>query len=587
MTAKAKTFWGLFRRNITRLTTVIAIVAVSIGFMAGIGEVEQKIKTGAAYEYTAKNISDFHLKSSADYGFTAEQLHALSARYGESGISKWMAYELQSESGITRVYAGDLSEKINRLTVVEGRLPTAPNEIAVHANMGKIRGVALGQTVSLGENEYTVSGLIKSPMHTYKKDEPSWQFDGKHLTQIVYMHAPALPTCTDVYLLKENRDTRAFSLRYEKEIEEERTHLHRVLGETVTVLSLYENLGIGSMVAYAEKVGVIAIIFVVFFLLVTLLVVFSTTSRLMTEERGRIACFKTLGYGDGQILWKYVAFVLFGTLIGGGIAFALGYGLTSVIYHAFHMQYAMPPFPKGARFFYYLVTLLLIVGTTTILTYLTGKKMVKEKPAALMTPRAPKAGKKVLLERVPVIWNRLAFRYKSSFRNVFLFKSRFFMTVLAVVGATVLVFAGMALIDCASLREDATSMLAISAILLVFSAILCALVIYNLTNINVAERSREIATLMVLGYTEHEVAWYIYREIYIMSAISAVFGLPCGLGFVDLVFGMISFGTISQITWKTWVLTPVLTMVFSVISSLLLRKKIVKTDMNASLKTLE
>lgn len=161
------------------------------------------------------------------------------------------------------------------------------------------------------------------------------------------------------------------------------------------------------------------------------------------------------------------------------------------------------------------------------------------------------------------------------------------MTVLAVVGATVLVFAGMALIDCASLREDATSMLAISAILLVFSAILCALVIYNLTNINVAERSREIATLMVLGYTEHEVAWYIYREIYIMSAISAVFGLPCGLGFVDLVFGMISFGTISQITWKTWVLTPVLTMVFSVISSLLLRKKIVKTDMNASLKTLE
>ena len=161
------------------------------------------------------------------------------------------------------------------------------------------------------------------------------------------------------------------------------------------------------------------------------------------------------------------------------------------------------------------------------------------------------------------------------------------MTVLAVTGATVLVFAGMALIDCAVLREDAASLLAISAILLVFSAVLCALVIYNLTNINVAERSREIATLMVLGYTDHEVAWYIYREIYIMSAISAVLGLPCGLGFVDLVFGMISFGTISQITWKTWVLTPVLTMAFSVISTLLLRHKIVGTDMNASLKTLE
>ena len=116
---------------------------------------------------------------------------------------------------------------------------------------------------------------------------------------------------------------------------------------------------------------------------------------------------------------------------------------------------------------------------------------------------------------------------------------------------------------------------------------LCGLVIYNLTNINVSERNREIATLMVLGYSDSEVSWYIFREIHIMSFIGAVLGVPIGLAFLTFVFHLINFGSIGEINWWTWILAPAVTMLFSVLSTLLLRRKIVKTDMNSSLKILE
>ena len=161
------------------------------------------------------------------------------------------------------------------------------------------------------------------------------------------------------------------------------------------------------------------------------------------------------------------------------------------------------------------------------------------------------------------------------------------MTVISIIGSTVLVLAGMGLLDCAIKLGDSDSIVTISCALIVFSAVLCLLVIYNITNINVSERNREIATLMVLGYTNKEVTNYIFREIYIMSFIGAILGVPLGLGFIYFVFDLISFGAIQDINWYTWVLAPLVTMFFSFLSTMFLYKKIVKTDMNSSLKILE
>ena len=284
----------------------------------------------------------------------------------------------------------------------------------------------------------------------------------------------------------------------------------------------------------------------------------------------------------------YLWFVGLAVGIGGLIAFGVGIGFTSIIYHAFNIQYVMPPMPIHIRPFSYILLFLLVFISTFVLTWISSFKIANQKPATLLTPKAPKKGKKVILERIPFVWNRFSFKYKSTIRNVLLFKSRFFMTVLSIIGSTVLVLSGFGILDCSLAKDSGASSLEVIAVaLILFSAVLCALVIYNLTNINVSERTREIATLMVLGYKDNEVTGYIFREIYIMSFIGAILGVPAGYGFLHFLFYLIEFGSIAEIKWYTWLIAPALTMLFSLLSTALLYKKIVTTDMNGSLKMLE
>lgn len=130
-------------------------------------------------------------------------------------------------------------------------------------------------------------------------------------------------------------------------------------------------------------------------------------------------------------------------------------------------------------------------------------------------------------------------------------------------------------------------MTSISAVLIVCAALLSILVIYNLTNINIEERKREIATLKVLGYKSGEVCGYIFREITVLSVIGTALGIPLGYGFSVFVFNYVDFGSIADMHWYSWLGTAVLSLLFSVVVMALLCRKIIKTDMNASLKTVD
>lgn len=590
MKASAKALLRLFKKHFIRLLTIVSIVIVSIGFMSGVGEVEGALKRVVNEHYASHNLSDLYLKSKSPMGFSLEERQALYQRFGEENVEESLCFEIKQGEEILRIYSYDLAgSNINRLQLVEGNFPQAADEIVAEKATNDFSSYALGDKVTVYGSEYTVCGIVDNPTLILVEDEPSFQFPDEYLSNVVYINTASLMMVNDIHILLEDRSVfNAFSEDYKQWIQGLKGELEAELGqENVNVLSLYENAGIYSLISYAKKVGQIGIIFVVFFLLVTLLVVYSTISRLFDEERSQIACQKTLGYSDMRAVGRYVWFVAIGVLIGGGAALPVGYGLLRVLYFAFGTLYEMPPFPMGLRFGYYLITLAIIFLFNVTLGLVAGLKTAKGTPAKLLTPKAPKSGKKVILERIPLLWNRLSFKYKSTLRNVLLFKSRFLMTVISVVGSTVLVFAGMGLADCAIARGNAYAIVAVALVVLVFSAALCALVVYNLTNINVSERRREIATLMVLGYHEREVTGYIYREIYIMSFIGAILGLPIGILFMDFVFEVINFGQLSEVQWWTYLLTPAITMFFSFLSTKLLRKKIVSTDMNASLKSLE
>jgi len=164
---------------------------------------------------------------------------------------------------------------------------------------------------------------------------------------------------------------------------------------------------------------------------------------------------------------------------------------------------------------------------------------------------------------------------------------RFAMTVFSVMGATALVFVGIALYFVLKDETMAASIIPISIFLTVSSVLLSALIIYNITNINIEERKREIATLRVLGYKNIEVCGYIFRELFCLVAMGIALGLPLGFFFLKFLMESMNFGAIENVKWYVWFMVTALSLVALALANLLLFRKIHKIDMNGSLKTVE
>ena len=173
-------------------------------------------------------------------------------------------------------------------------------------------------------------------------------------------------------------------------------------------------------------------------------------------------------------------------------------------------------------------------------------------------------------------------------RNVLRYLSRFVMTVVSVAVSTALVLAGLALLDvCLFGGVNSPSVMGVAVVVIIFAGLLTAVVIYTLTNINVSERNRELATLKVLGYHEREVSGYIFREVYIDTAVGIIFGYPLSTLIMLLLFNIMGMGTIAGVSWFWWLVAPVLVLAFTFIVTLMLTPKIKRIDMNESLKAIE
>ena len=578
-----KTIYRMFRRHIIRFVNIIAIIIVSVGFMSGVGEAPKKIQLAFDGRYREQNISDIIIKGNLSEE-DCQKIESKMSEWGLKDIEYAMSYEIEVGDDVVRYYYMNSSPSLNKFNLVAGDLPDPDsNQVLVERKTSFIHGFEIGEKI---DGVYEVVGIIQHPLILINKEEPSWTDKDRPVNNVIYFSTRP-PAITDIYLTLEDRDLfDSFSKEYKNKINGLRAQIAELIPDT-NILTLSENFAISTLLAYADKVSLISLIFVVFFLLVTALVVFSNMTRLIDEERAQIACLRTLGYSGAKIILKYILFIGSATLLGGAVGLPVGLILTAVIYKSFTTRYLLPKFPGGGAYSYFLISWLIILVSALTVTVFVVAKNIKVKPAILLVPKAPGAGRKTLLERIPFIWNRFSFKYKSSIRNVFLFKSRFLMTVISVIGSTVLVLAGFGLLDCVMKNAMAKVISIISAALIVFAGALCVLVVYNIASISISERNREIATLKVLGYHNREVVGYIFREIFITNLIGAVLGIPFGLLFMDFVFNLVDIGSISDVNWWTWIIAPAVTLVFTAITIGLLYKKIIRTDMNASLKAVE
>ncbi|MEG0762558.1 MAG: FtsX-like permease family protein [Oscillospiraceae bacterium] len=197
-----------------------------------------------------------------------------------------------------------------------------------------------------------------------------------------------------------------------------------------------------------SKVDAIARVFPVFFFLVAALVALTTMTRMVEEERLQIGTLKALGYSSKTIAFKYLLYAFLACSLGCVVGLLVGFNLLPrVIWNAYSMMYNLPPLVCQFNVKYAVIASCVSMACTMAATLNACWASLKENPATLMLPRAPKAGKRILLERVTFIWKRMKFTHKVTARNLFRYKKRFFMTVIGIAGCTALLLTGFGLRD--------------------------------------------------------------------------------------------------------------------------------------------
>ena len=200
--------------------------------------------------------------------------------------------------------------------------------------------------------------------------------------------------------------------------------------------------------ACADRMDGIAKVFPVFFFLVAALVCMTTMTRMVDEQRNEMGTLKALGYSKLQIASKYLIYALIASILGSVLGCSLGmYLFPTVIFNAWNTLYNI----DQIKFLFQPGLILLASGSVTGITLLATLYSIYseliEMPSQLMRPKAAKAGKKILLERISFIWKRLSFLRKVTARNIFRYKKRFFMTIIGIAGCSALLVAGFGIND--------------------------------------------------------------------------------------------------------------------------------------------
>ena len=209
--------------------------------------------------------------------------------------------------------------------------------------------------------------------------------------------------------------------------------------------------GIGSFASVdsdMSSIEAIATAFPAIFFVVAVLISLTTATRMVEEERTLIGLYKALGYSRNKILSKYVGYALAACAVGGVVGNLVGFiALPLFLFHVFTSMYVVP----NMQLFY---SAAMSIGSVALFAvgvagaaFVACRRELAESPAALMRPKAPRAGSRILLERVRPLWSRLGFLNKVTARNLFRYKMRFFMTTFGIAGCCALVICGLGIRD--------------------------------------------------------------------------------------------------------------------------------------------
>lgn len=222
-------------------------------------------------------------------------------------------------------------------------------------------------------------------------------------------------------------------------------------------LTREESASVLSYDSTLQSMKAIAVVFPLIFFLVAALVSLTTMTRMVEEQRVQSGTFRALGYDKKDVINQYLVYAFLATFIAGVIGIIAGvYFFPNIIYFLYRKML----FNVGAPIHIVfdagicIQTFLISVAITLLVTYIVTRQELSEMPAGLLRPKAPKLGKRIVMERISFIWKRMSFNQKVTMRNIFRYKKRFFMSIIGIAGCAALIVTGFGIKNSVSTLAD-------------------------------------------------------------------------------------------------------------------------------------
>lgn len=461
------------KKSFGRYLSLVVIIFIGVGFYTGIIESIPNIRDVQTEYYDDKNAMDIRVLSTL--GFNDDDVSSISEVSAiEVAVGSYSVDTLVNDE-VVRVHA--LEEEINQVLLIDGKMPTSLDECVADARFYEVGDTVVikkGYADDLKVSEYEVVGTIYSPMYTGNEYGSSDIGNGK-LYSFIYVDKDNFlyDYYTEVFvsIVKDDEDV-PYSDSYKEKVEEVTEKLEEVKVERldirtdeivsqsygmITKESLSDNDWYildrdEAMASYAilgaqyDQVTTIANIIPIFFIVIVALMTSNTMARMITEERGEMGTLLSLGFDNRKVISTYLMYVLSATILGAISGFFVGtITLPQLVYNCFPINFPdiTYHFDLGLLLISILVSSILMICVTVVAC----KKELKQKPAYLLRPVAPKSGKKVFLERINFIWSRLSFSMKITVRNISRYKNRVLITLIGSAGCTFLIMLGFALRD--------------------------------------------------------------------------------------------------------------------------------------------
>lgn len=483
------------KRTFTKFLSIFAICALGVAFFAGIRATSPDMKEAGDRLYNTYNLSDISVISTS--GLTADNIRDLESIEGiqavraslfvdamargtgekEKNLRLYsMPIKLKSEYAplidLIPDYGIDTSPEyeMNGVEIVSGRMPLNDTEIALDNTLEGSLVKQLGDEITLttagGSVTLRVVGFIRSPMYISLFERGTSSIGNGTSDGFAYASGNAissLGTKLPVMSLLNTYYTRAdivisgkeglsaYSDEYEALVNEVTDRIEDYASTQSGTWYIQDRSGNPGYSDYSEntdRIAAVGDVFPLIFFIVAALVCLTTMTRMVEEQRIEMGTMKALGYGGWQIAMKYAVYAMSACISGGVVGAIIGFKLFPyVIMKGYSIMYYLGKLETPYRADIAFMAIAAMAVCTAAVTFSACYASLKEVPATLMRPKAPKAGRRVLLEKIPFIWKKLSFTSKVTVRNLFRYKKRFFMSVIGIAGSGALLVTAFGLND--------------------------------------------------------------------------------------------------------------------------------------------